>query len=87
MAEERLACVLPVEEIFARFERVHLSPFYANLARHGCPVSLHKIGRSFPVGEIVTLWNDEGFFAVAETVEDNPQLPGTGPALKPIRQF
>ena len=78
---------MPVEEIFTRFEKVRLSPFYANLARHGCPVSLGKIGKSFPVGETVTLWDADGFFAVAQTVEDNPQLPGTGPALKPIRQF
>ena len=85
--EERQACVLPVERIFERFPRVKLPAFYANLAHHGCPVSLGKIGKSFAVGETVTLWDDGGFFAVAKTVKDNPQLPGTGPALKPIRQF
>ena len=85
--EERRACVLPVERIFDRVPGVKLSAFYANLAHHGCPISLCKIGKSFPVGQTVTLWDEGGFFAVAETVAENPQLPGTGPALKPIRQF
>ena len=85
--EEREARILPVHRIFRELPRVDLSPFFARLAKCGCPLSLSKLRLSFPVGGLVTLWQEGRFFALAECVAENRQLPDSGPALKPIRQF
>ena len=85
--EEREARVLPVHRVFADKPALSLSPFFARLAKSGCPLSLAKLRADFPVGALVTLWQDGHFFALAECVAENRQLPDSGPALKPIRQF
>ena len=85
--EEREARVLPVHRVFADKPALSLSPFFARLAKSGCPLSLAKLRADFPVGSLVTLWQDGHFFALAECVAENRQLPDSGPALKPIRQF
>ena len=68
--------------IFRDKKEVRLSEFFARLARAGQEIYLSKIHLEFPVGELLRLYDSEGFFAVGE-VRD---FEG-GVAIKPIRQF
>jgi tRNA pseudouridine55 synthase len=79
---ERNSQVLPVESIFKSLPRVTLSDFYARLASCGVEIYLKKINLSFNIGERVTLFDENGFFALGE-VRDFED----GPAIKPIKQF
>ena len=79
---ERNSRVLPVESIFKSLPRVTLSEFYARLASCGVEIYLKKINLSFEIGERVTLFDENGFFALGE-VRDFDE----GPAIKPIKQF
>ena len=80
--EEREACVFPVEHIFRDKKEVALPEFFARLARAGQEIYLHKIGLSLPLGEIVRLYDSDGFFAIGEVRYFDGK-----PAIKPIRQF
>ena len=80
--EEREALVIPTEKIFEDKKAVILNPFFTRLARCGVEIYLSKIGLSLPVGEMVRLCDEKGFFAVGEVRE----FEG-GMAIKPIRQF
>ncbi len=78
----RLARILPIECVFDDKVAVSLPPFFARLARAGQQVYLKKIGQSLPLGEIVRLEDESGFFAIGEVREFED-----GMAIKPIRQF
>ncbi len=80
--EEREAQILPTENIFAELSRVTLIPHFARLARNGLEIYLHKIGIELALGARVTLFDENGFFALGEVraFED-------GAAIKPIKQF
>lgn len=81
--EERLACVLPTERIFATLETVALEDFFARLAGAGQQIYLKKIKREdLALGQRVKLSDKDGFFAVGEVRNFD-----TGAAIKPIRQF
>lgn len=80
--EERLAAVRPVEDVFKKYELVVLPDFFARLAHSGLEIYLHKIKKSFKVGDVVRIADSEGFFAVGEVREFEDGL-----AIKPIRQF
>ena len=80
--EERAGAVLPTERIFKDKRRVLLPPFFARLAHSGLEIYLKKIGVEGCVGEIVTLSDSDGFFAIGEIREYEDGL-----AIKPIRQF
>jgi tRNA pseudouridine55 synthase len=78
----RLARLLPLESLFADLERVVLPPFFARLAQCGCVIYQHKIKTAIPLGTRVTLWDAQGFFALAEaTVHEGEAV------LKVIKQF
>ena len=79
---ERAATVIPTEKIFDKYDEVVLQPFFSHLARAGQEIYLRKIGRDFPLGSIIRLSDERGFFAVGEVREYE-----TGAAIKPIRQF
>lgn len=79
---DRLACVLPVEDVFKRYEVVELPDFFARLAHSGLEIYLSKIKKHLNVGETVRLYDADGFFAVGEVREFEDGL-----AIKPIRQF
>ncbi len=81
-AEEREACILPVECIFKDKKRIVLSDFFARLARSGQEIYLFKIKESLPEGELVRLSDKNGFFALGEVKNYE-----NGLAIKPIRQF
>ena len=80
--EERLGFVRPTEEVFSKYEVVELPEFFARLAHSGLEIYLHKIKKQLGVGEIVRLYDKDGFFAVGEVREYEEGL-----AIKPIRQF
>ena len=79
---ERADVILPVERVFEKYPKVTLPPFFARLAHHGLEIYLRKIGADLKLGEVVRLYDSEGFFAVGE-VRDYEE----GAAIKPIRQF
>ena len=79
---ERGAIVIPTERIFEKFTVVALPPFFSHLARAGQEIYLRKIGRDFPLGTLLRLSDERGFFAVGEVREYE-----AGAAIKPIRQF
>ena len=80
--DERESVIIPTEELFKTYPRVTLSPFFARLARCGVEIYLKKIGERIEVGQRVTLYDERGFFALAECREYEG-----GAALKPIKQF
>ncbi|MBE6655894.1 MAG: tRNA pseudouridine(55) synthase TruB [Ruminococcaceae bacterium] len=69
--EEREGLLIPLSEIFASFPKVTLPPFFARLALSGAPIYQKKIGTSFENGTVVALYDGEGFFALAEAVEND----------------
>lgn len=79
---ERASLVLPVERVFEKYGAVTLSPFFSRLAHSGLEIYQKKIGTSLPLGELVRLYDDDGFFALGEVREFDDGL-----AIKPIRQF
>ncbi len=81
-SEERAGVVIPTEKIFARYEKAVLSPFFSRLAHAGQWIYLKKIGFCGKLGDIVRLYDADGFFAVGEIKEFDEGL-----AIKPIRQF
>ena len=80
--EERDGRILPVETVFKSEKRITLSPFFARLARCGVEIYLKKIGVSLELGERVTLFDENGFFALGEVRKFE-----SGAAIKPIKQF
>ena len=80
--EERLGFIRPTEEVFSKYEVVELPEFFARLAHSGLEIYIHKIKKQLGVGEIVRLYDKDGFFAVGEVREYEEGL-----AIKPIRQF
>ena len=80
--EERRALVVPIADIFRDKRSVWLNDFFGKLARCGAPIYVRKIGFDGEVGEIVRLYDKDGFFAVGE-IRDTEE----GKAIKPIRQF
>ena len=80
--EERDALIIPTERVFEEYEKITLDPFFARLARCGVEIYLKKIGRSLAIGTRVTLYDELGFFALAEVREFDG-----GAAIKPIKQF
>ncbi len=81
-ASERYTYLHPIEALFCDLPVVTLSPFFARLAHAGCEIYLKKIGVLYPLGQRITLADDEGFFALGEVAE----YPD-GAAIRPIRQF
>ncbi len=80
--EERESLVIPIEDVFGKYESVTLGDFFARLARAGQEIYLHKIKKSFEVGTVLRIADSNGFFAVGEVKEFD-----SGLAIKPIRQF
>ena len=79
---EREACIFPVEYIFRKYDEVRLPAFFSKLAHSGLEIYLHKIKVDLPIGTIVRLSDEGGFFAIGEVREYE-----NGLAIKPIRQF
>lgn len=79
---ERDGVLRNVEEIFEKFPVVTLPAFYSRLAHSGLEIYQKKIGESHPVGSLLRLYDEGGFFALGEVREYED-----GSAIKPIRRF
>ena len=80
--DERWSFVLPIESVFKNLRSVTLPDFFARLASSGVEIYLKKINVSLELGERVTLYDKNGFFALGEVREFEDGL-----AIKPIKQF
>ena len=79
---EREALIIPIDKIFPDKKDVVLQPFFSRLARCGVSLYQRKIGTDIPEGEIVKLGDENGFFALGQSViSDGEKM------IKPIRQF
>ncbi len=83
-AEERLALLRPVEEIFYELDAVRLPSFYEKLFRSGCEIYLKKAKLpEYPVGTRLRVLDSKGnFFALGEVKEYE-----NGLAVKSIKLF
>lgn len=81
-AGELDAALILTERLFCELPSVVLPEFFAKLARSGCEIYQSKIKTAYPTGTLVTLYDADGFFAVAEALDFE-----NGPALKPRKQF
>ncbi|MBQ8141376.1 MAG: tRNA pseudouridine(55) synthase TruB [Clostridia bacterium] len=80
--DERLSLLIPTEALFSALPRVALPPFYEKLCRNGCEIYQSKIKTSFSLGEKLSLYGSDGFFALGE-VRDYPD----GTAIKALKLF
>lgn len=82
-ADERVACLLPVEALFRELPAVVLEPFFHTLCRNGCEIYQSRIGTDFEIGHRVRLCDPDGqFFALGEV-----QSFDDGTAIKAIKLF
>lgn len=82
-AEERLACLIPTEELFSDLERVCLPEFYEKLIRCGCEIYQKKLGTHLDLGTRVRVCSHDGtFFALGEVCEYE-----NGDAIRSIKFF
>ena len=79
---ERDSKLLPIERVFRGMRKITLQSFFSRLARCGVEIYLKKIGIVLNPGERVTLFDENGFFALGEVREF-----ADGLAIKPIKQF
>lgn len=78
----RLSLLRPVEEVFSDLETLHLPKFYETLSKNGCEIYQKKVGTSYPDGTRLRLYDEGGFYAIAEV----RQYPD-GSAIKAIKRF
>ena len=80
--EDRLKLLLPTESLFEELPIVRLNGFFLKLFRSGQEIYQKKIKTSYPVGQRVRVYDENGFFALGEVREY-----GEGLAVKSIKQF
>lgn len=82
-SEERAACLLPTEQLFADLPALPLPPFYYGLCRNGCELYQSRLGTDLPLGARVRLCDPDGrFFALGEVRDFE-----AGAAIKAIKVF
>ncbi len=81
---DRLACLLPTEQLFQSLPALHLPAFYERLCRSGCEIYFKKLSQAAPpIGTRLRLCSADGsFFALGE-VGEYPD----GIAVKSIKLF
>ncbi len=81
--EERLARLIPTEQLFADLPRVVLPAFYDRLCSNGCAVALEKLRLRLDEHDRVRLYHADGqFFALGEVI-----LAEGKPAMRCIKTF
>lgn len=70
--EERLSLLVPVEHLFRHLPAVRVEEFYARLLRHGQRPAKRKLKINYPVGTRLRLVDANGFFALGEIPEEDP---------------
>jgi len=82
-AEERAACLIPIESLFASLPAVSLPAFFERLCRSGCEIYQKKLRTAHATGQRVRLCDENGtFFALGE-VRDYTE----GTAFKALKLF
>lgn len=79
---DRMKLLMPLETLFDNLESVHLSDFYARLAKSGTEVYQKKIGTKYENDALIKLYHKNIFFALGRVKEYEK-----GSALKPEKQF
>jgi len=82
--DERLSLLVGVEQLFDTLPKIMLPEFFAHLAHSGCEIYAAKIGvkDEVPLGSLVTLYDADGFFALAECRDYEGKH-----AFKPVKQY
>lgn len=80
--EERVASLIPTENLFSNYKRVELPEFYRRLCLNGCEIYQRKIRTDFPLGTLLRVYGAGEFIGVGE-VKDFPD----GTAIKLIARF
>ncbi len=78
----RLALLRPIDELFSDCHELRLSDFFSHLAHSGCELYQKKLGTDFAEGDLIRLYDRDGFFALARVTEF-----ADGSAIKPVKQF
>ena len=86
--EERLARVIPAEDLFPAAAKLSPPPFFVRLLRNGLRIETRKlgIGDALP-GTRFRLCDGGRFFALAEVCAPDEEKNETAPVLLPLRQF
>lgn len=84
--EERLAQLLPTEQLFSDLPIVTLSDFFLKLSKSGAEIYQHKIRTAYPIGQQLRLYDGDGFYALGE-VREYPAEEKMLTAIKPIKFF
>ncbi len=79
---QRLSLLHPIDKLFSDCPEIHLNDFFAHLAHSGCELYQKKLGTDILDGELVRLYDKDGFFALARASEF-----ADGSAIKPVKQF
>jgi tRNA pseudouridine55 synthase len=79
---ERAAAVIPLDKAFQTLKRIDLPDFYARLAQNGLEIYHGKIGVSADEGQLVRLYHNGVFFAIARSM-----VFPDGPAFKPEKKL
>ncbi len=83
LPEERMALLLPIEDLFSDLPTVSLPAFFERLARSGCEIYQKKIATDHPIGTRLRVCDEAGaFFALGEVMEYE-----SGTAVKLIKTF
>ncbi len=80
--EDRVKLLLPTESLFEELPVVKLNGFFLKLFRSGQEIYQKKIKTSYPLGQRVRVYDENGFFALGEVREYDEGL-----AVKSIKQF
>jgi tRNA pseudouridine55 synthase len=80
--EERDGLLISVESALSELNKVIFPPFFSRLAHCGCEIYEKKIGAAFPIGELIRVYDENGFFALGKVCEYSD-----GAAIKPIKFF
>ena len=75
--EERLACVVPVEELFSSAPSLMVADFHSHLLRNGQALEQRKLKTNLPPDTYIRLCDAEGFFALGVVPADRPDVVKT----------
>ena len=86
--DERLARLIPVEDLFPTARKLAPDPFFVRLFRNGLRIDAKKLGLgTTPVGARFRLYDGGVFFALAEAKAPDESKDETGTVIAPLRQF
>ncbi len=67
--EERMGCLIPVEQLFSAFPAVTVGDFFSHLLHNGACPARRKLGIAYPPATKLRLYDKNGFFALGEVVD------------------